>query len=55
MFVSVENYINSINPTGMGADRCRIIEYYGLSDGTSIATSSYRQLFVTAHILESYN
>ena len=42
MFVSVENYINSINLTGMGADRCRIIQYYGLSDGTYTAISSYR-------------
>jgi len=42
MFVSVENYINSINLTSMRADRCRITEYYGLSNGTYTATSSYR-------------
>jgi len=38
---------NSGNRTHTGIDRCQIIEYSWLSDGTYTDPSSYRVLFVT--------
>jgi hypothetical protein len=44
---------NSVNATCVGPDRCQIIEYFRLSDGTYTELSSYR--FSTAPVLGLYN